>query len=184
MAKAALNLMITKEQSNKDYDSGRWKSLHAIREVGQYSVMAGLAVHCGAKVLLDVGCGEGNLLKYLPCGREHTTAYRGIDISSSAVERAKFVHGHLRDYASFEEADFWKWTSPPRKFDAVFFSGSLQYLGDRDTAVERVADWLAPNGTVIIALYREYPGLPKWKQIEQFTLANMDTFWTVSAFRK
>lgn len=169
--------MLTKTQSNKDYDSGRWSSLRASREVGQYAVMAGLARYCNAENLLEIGCGAANLLEYIPA----FSTYHGIDISSSAVSRAKEQHQSSK--ATFEEADFWSW-KPSRKFDAIFFSGSLYYLGGNEKAVNHAADWLTDNGVVIVSLYREYLGLPKWKQVEVFTLSNMDTFWTVSAFRK
>lgn len=78
----------------------------------------------GSKVL-DVGCGFGNLLEYLP----RNISYVGIDINEDYIKYAKKAYG-LR--GKFIRADVTKLNLKQEKFDVVFISSLFHHLSDSE----------------------------------------------------
>lgn len=61
--------------------------MQSIEELGRYSIIVGYAQYLNAKSVLDVGCGDGNLIRLLPL----MESYVGIDMSRIALAKAQEV---------------------------------------------------------------------------------------------
>jgi len=71
--------------------------------------------------MLDVGCGDGAVVPYLP----HSCSYIGIDLSREMIQLAERRHpAHKFAVGNFPEDV----TSLEREFYAVLFNGSLQFF--------------------------------------------------------
>jgi 2-polyprenyl-6-hydroxyphenyl methylase/3-demethylubiquinone-9 3-methyltransferase len=114
----------------RDYpDSAGQAALHlAICELYQR--------YSGDGTVLDIGCGNGNLYRYLT---EHagmdTSCYTGIDVAEEAVRQAA---------AQFPEAGFgqrdYGTESVGSRFDCVIFNESLQCFEDPIAILEKCMD--------------------------------------------
>jgi trans-aconitate methyltransferase len=80
---------------------------------------------------VDIGCGEGSNLLYLQ-GRFPKAKLFGLDISSTAIERAK----HRID-ASFTVLDIEK-DPPSQKFDMIICSDVLEHVTDDVAAIKNI----------------------------------------------
>jgi 2-polyprenyl-3-methyl-5-hydroxy-6-metoxy-1,4-benzoquinol methylase len=95
--------------------------------------------------ILDVGCGEGTLLDFLP-GRLKSH-YRGIDISKEAIAKAK----KSRPKGAFEAVIAHQYI-PPQKFDVILFSEVLYYV-DHEALLKQYESYLTPDGIIISSLF-------------------------------
>ncbi len=93
----------------------KWESLHDKR----LKMVAEKLLQSGAKSVLDLGCGEGRLLRLL-LPQKQLSRLAGMDVSYSELLKA-------RERLHFEEL------SPPQKERITLFQGSLTY---RDTRFE------------------------------------------------
>lgn len=111
--------------------------------------------------LLDVGCGPGDLLAYLPDEVE----YHGYDAEPAYVERARQRFGsrgtfHCRRVSATEGDEL-------GRFDRVVASGILHHLDDADAdrLFRDAARWLAPGGRLVSvdgAFVAGQPWLARW----------------------
>lgn len=96
--------------------------------------------------MLDVGCGEGMLwpaLQRAGCGR-----YLGIDISETAIERARRRWGPPAEFRAVHGDAF----HPEERFDAVVFNETLYYFDDPAAALARYEPSLAPGGKFVVSM--------------------------------
>lgn len=96
---------------------------------------------------VDLGCGTGRLTQELhrALGAEQTI---GVDSSPAMLDRARaFEEPGLR----FELADIREW-SPAALFDVVFSNAVLQWVDDHPTVLARLAQLLAPGGTLAVQM--------------------------------
>ncbi|MEI7489097.1 MAG: class I SAM-dependent methyltransferase [Chryseobacterium sp.] len=73
--------------------------------------------------ILDVGCGTGEILKYLP----KDVFYKGYDISSSYIDSARQNFGNRGDFAIGNAANI---VEPEESFDLVMVNGALHHMDD------------------------------------------------------
>lgn len=96
------------------------------------------------KRVLDIGCGQGDLLAALrPC------AGLGVDLSPAMIDRARRRHPYL----SFAVADADE--LPPREesFDFILLSNTIGYLQDIQTVFHRLHDCCSPETRIVITHY-------------------------------
>ncbi|MDD5749682.1 MAG: methyltransferase domain-containing protein [Patescibacteria group bacterium] len=94
--------------------------------------------------LLDLGCGNGRLLKTLS-ELDFSFDYLGIDFSQGLIEQAKKDWpGYKFTIEDIEKMDF-----PVASFDAIFMIASFHHIYDRKNRLEllkKINSWLKPGG--------------------------------------
>jgi 2-polyprenyl-3-methyl-5-hydroxy-6-metoxy-1,4-benzoquinol methylase len=126
------------------YATDGWSSLRSIHEAPRYGVVAGYAHHLGAASVLDIGCGEGLLLGYLPAG----IRYCGVDFSETAVATARAAFGGDRAIFDVVDAETYK---PREKYDLIVLNEVLYSLVHPGRVIARCVEHLATGGHVIVS---------------------------------
>ncbi len=97
------------------------------------------------KTILDVGCGEGSLLRALMTLHPNATGV-GIDVSDKAITLAKTV---VPD-ATFNVCDIAR-EALDQTFDLVVSADVLEHMENDSAAIKNLAAMTAPGGHLIIA---------------------------------
>lgn len=95
--------------------------------------------------VLDLGCGAGQLARYL--ATTGAAEVVGVDVSERmlALARAGWAHPRVTyRREAIEEVAF-----PPARFDLIVSSLVLHYVDDYSELVLRIAGWLAPGGVLV-----------------------------------
>ncbi|MER6046043.1 class I SAM-dependent methyltransferase [Streptomyces sp. NPDC001793] len=109
------------------------------------------AVPSGCGNALDVGCGDGLLVRKLAERAEHVT---GMDKSPEMIARARELAPDHQDLA-FVEGDFLAADLPAAGYDFVCSVTAIHHM-DFAAALIRMRDLLRPGGTlVVVGLARE-----------------------------
>ena len=99
---------------------------------------------------LDVGCGEGQNSLWLA---EHGWSVLGVDISPTAIERARAAQPEAG--ADFVVADAREW-EPGRQFDLVISTYALPSQGKgRDIVLDLIATSVTPGGSAYVVEFDE-----------------------------
>jgi 2-polyprenyl-3-methyl-5-hydroxy-6-metoxy-1,4-benzoquinol methylase len=129
------------------YAAGKWDFLTELSELSRFSILAGYICHLKpGGAVLDMGCGQGALLRRLP--GDSYSRYVGIDLSASAIsvarrqqdERSTFLAADCENYA------------PEERFDVIVFNEVLCCLRDPLQTVERYVRSLNPGGLLLVSL--------------------------------
>src|SRR5437870_2924110 len=101
-----------------------------------YDLLALVQRRPGMRVI-DLGCGSGELTAHL---HEHLRAARtiGLDNSPKMLEKAA---QQARDGLEFRAGDIGAF-EPAETFDLVFSNAALQWVGDPEKILARIAGWL------------------------------------------
>jgi SAM-dependent methyltransferase len=145
--------------------------------------LVGSLVPAGSKVL-DVGCGNGDLLASL----QAETAV-GIDVSRLAIEQARQRHPEL----DLRELDVERDPLPAGPFDVIVLSDTIGMLDDIQVALERLHPLLAPEGRLIVTYYNFLwePALKlaellgqktKWPDQNWLSMADIDNLLYLTGF--
>jgi len=125
--------------------------------------------------VLDLGCGSGNTSNEL--ADSAYTSYLGVDISDVALARArrrteqsgrtsknKFVQGELLSYI------------PPQRFDVILFRESMYHvpLGKVKAVLDHYANYLTPEGVIIVRMSKTENSKPKWRPTAMFRVIEME----------
>nr|WP_240343841.1 class I SAM-dependent methyltransferase [Paenibacillus sp. SYP-B3998] len=154
-------------------------------EVPRYSVVTGyLQSYRSNAAILDLGCGQGMLLKYM----QYYERYLGVDFSEEALKLARSL---TTERCTFIHSDIEVFT-PDDRYDLIIFNECLYYFDHPLDLMERYKAFLRPDGAFIISLHvreaseiirqnliqsREYAIL---SDVQLTTDANS---WTVSLIR-
>jgi len=129
------------------YAAGRWDFLAQLPELARFSILAGYICHLKpGTAVLDIGCGQGVLLRRLPSSCY--SRYVGIDVSESAIAVAQIQE---IERSTFLAADCETY-SPSEQFDVIVFNEVLCCLRDPLRTVERYARSLNPGGLLLVSM--------------------------------
>ncbi|HEX9890066.1 MAG TPA: methyltransferase domain-containing protein [Nitriliruptorales bacterium] len=108
-----------------------------------------------AEVVVDLGCGPGNVTPWL-AGRWPDAEVIGVDDSAEMLARARRDHPGLETTWVQHEAATWE---PDRPVDVIFSNALLHWLDEHERLVPRLLDLLVPGrGTLAFQVpdnYRE-----------------------------
>lgn len=131
-----------------EYQRGAWDYLAGLPELARFSVLAG---YCHALAdrpdILEIGCGEGLLAERLCPSR--VAAYTGVDISETAIERARAKGIANTNFAVSDALTF----SPTGSYDPILFTECLEYFEDPAALVQRFERSLARGGSFIVSMF-------------------------------
>jgi SAM-dependent methyltransferase len=134
------------------YAAGRWDFLAGLDQLARYSVIAGYIHYLkpGAAVL-DVGCGEGLLLRsYRPYGY---VRYLGVDIAANAIARLGAAEDARTRFVCADAESF----QPDERFDVIVFNESLYYFRDPLATFARYLQFLHNDGIIIVSTFLGSP---------------------------
>jgi 2-polyprenyl-3-methyl-5-hydroxy-6-metoxy-1,4-benzoquinol methylase len=115
-----------------------------------YSRLVLQAIPSGCRNALDVGCGDGRLVRRV--AEQTGTNVVGIDADARMVETARGATSDSR--VEFVEADFMSFNRD-LKFDFVCALASIHHL-PFEQALSKMAGLLRPHGVLaVLGLYRE-----------------------------
>lgn len=139
---------VARDAWEQQYRGGNWSILAQLDELARYMVLVGYLQYLKPNAaVLDVGCGEGLLLRYYrPYGYAR---YVGVDISETALAKAR--HGE-NETTTFVCADAETY-EPTERFDAVVLNGILCYFYDPIGTAERYAHAIKPDGLLLVCAY-------------------------------
>jgi ubiquinone/menaquinone biosynthesis C-methylase UbiE len=109
--------------------------------------------------VLEVGCGQGSTLNYLP---KFGAFVHGIDASETSLAQARAGARELShlDQIELSVGDAEHLNFPNESFDAVVSIGVLHHTQDTLGGIREIYRVLKPGGFAVVMLYRS--GNPKW----------------------
>jgi len=131
--------------------------------------------------VLEVGCGEGFLLKYLA---EQRPLWRlaGCDLNAGAIAYAR---RQCPTWIALDEADIYRLPMPPAAFDLVLCSEVLEHLADVPAALAELKR--VSRGQVLITVPHE----PFFRVLARLAVGlrlgpdpEHRQFWTAGGFRR
>jgi len=134
-AKAGREAIYSKDGQDFAHRSGAYGYQDSVAFVPKMAAIAGYVKHFELASVLDIGCGTGNLLRFL----DKSIRYVGVDISPCAISEAKRQFPG-RDTV-FLVADFTRWDCADDTFDGVIWAGIDQAWGRKGRGDDRL-DWL------------------------------------------
>ena len=133
---------------DKEYADGSWDYLADLSELGRFSVLAGYCQSLADRPnILEIGCGEG-LLAQRVC-QTRLAAYTGVDISETAISRAREKATAKTTFIAADAAGF----EPADEYDLILFTECLEYFGDPLTLVQRYEGSLKRDGHFLVSMF-------------------------------
>ncbi len=116
-----------------------------------------LCAHVVGDRVLDIGCSQG--IAPIILGREGRTVV-GIDIEGAVIEAAEAALGNesqlVQDRVTFKVADAFAVEFDTGSFDTVILGELLEHLATPQRLLERVAEWLRPEGQIVVSVPHGY----------------------------
>lgn len=109
----------------------RWPSLFPIKE---------------HSLILDIGCGQGNLGLYLK--NKYQAHVTGVEI----IEDNYLIAKKVLDNAILGDVEKLDLDEYNQKFDYIIFSDSLEHLADHVSALKHIKRTLKPDGKLLISI--------------------------------
>ena len=129
------------------YAAGRWDFLGETSELARFSILAGYIGHLKrGGAVLDVGCGQGFLLRRLP--DSYYSRYVGIDLSDSAIAVARQQQNPGNTFLTADCEHY----SPVERFDVIVFNEVVICLHDPLRTVERYVSFLNSGGLLLVSV--------------------------------
>jgi SAM-dependent methyltransferase len=143
-----------------EYRSGAWNHFRELPELARQSVVVGAVTALFPNPsILDLGCGSGRLAQLF--APHPFRRYVGVDLSTEGLRLARGL-GLAR--CEFTEGDFETWR-PDEKFDVIMFSECIGYARDPGALTAAFAEFLAPDGAVVISHFRYGHWPAHWRRV-------------------
>lgn len=110
--------------------------------------------YCPLDAVLVLGCGAGNLERGLN-RQNFAKSYRGVDVASGAIERAREEARQIGGTNSviYDVADINTIELPPESYDAVFCPMSAHHFSNLEHVFAEVRKTLKPGGLFVLDEY-------------------------------
>lgn len=177
---------ISREAWERQYRSGSWTLLRRLDELAHYMVLVGYLQYLKPNAaVLDVGCGEGLLLRhYRPHGYGR---YVGIDFSKTALAKIQDAEDKKTTFICADAETY----EPTERFDAIVLNGILCYFYDPIGTVERYERALNPGGLLLVCAYmpskRDVASLRalsmRYPVLDETIIKNGNKTWVCSALQ-
>lgn len=145
------------EQFDREFWEERWRSgAHGSMAVsGPHPALRTVADELEPGTALDAGCGSGAEASWLAAAGWRVTA---VDIAESALQQARERTVGLpgTERLDWVAADLTTWT-PAAAYDLVTTHYAHPAMPQLDF-YDRIADWVAPGGTLLIVGHRHHEG--------------------------
>jgi len=106
------------------------------------------------KLILECGCGTGQLSHFLQCNNNHVL---GIDMSLSSLGLAlEHKRRNQLERASFAQMNIFNLAIKDESFDVVISHGVLHHTYDARKAFKEIARKVKPGGIIMVGLYNYY----------------------------
>lgn len=120
--------------------------------------------------LLDVGCGDGELLRfvhaYIPTWKKY-----GVDITPKTISLANQDSPNM----NFQVGNIYELLLPEQQFDVVFCGETLEHLDNPEEAIKELFRVCKPGGYVIISTPNEHANYSD-EHIHEFTVGECIAF--------
>lgn len=178
-----------KQLLDAEYAHGKWDYLRSIGELPRLGIVSSLcSVFARGGSILEIGCGDGMLLEQL--NRRCYSYFRGVDISSVAISRAR----RLQDGQSAFVCAGAEGYVPERSFDLVIFNEVMEYFTDPLAVAIRYETFVAERGHFIVSMFAGIDTARTrhiWRRLESryVPIAHVrvstqrDYLWNIKAFR-
>lgn len=130
-----------------DYELGRLGRFH--RDLADKTLGIALAVDPTARRILDIGCGNGYLLRRAAALLPDATELVGIDPATTMIEAAQAAAHDER--LLFRNGAAEKLAFPDRCFDLVLATTSFDHWADQRAGLSEAARVLTPGGYFVLA---------------------------------
>jgi 2-polyprenyl-3-methyl-5-hydroxy-6-metoxy-1,4-benzoquinol methylase len=94
---------------------------------------------------LELGCGDGEMTKYLLDDFEHVTA---LDAAKAYCEIVSDLESDSLKVVNSTVEEF----IPDQEFDTIILAHLLEHVEEPVSLLTEVSDWLSPNGRIIISV--------------------------------
>ena len=110
-----------------------------------YSEIVSRVMELQGRKILDLGCGNGNVIRMLQKNRE--AEYSGVDISEAMIREAQKRVGKG---VELKAADAAALPYSNDIFDIIICNASFHHYTDPDAALEEIKRVLKPGGTLVL----------------------------------
>ncbi len=146
LGNAEKNMLGIPKNDGKKYNYAFIKNLEDMKESSQFKV-ANLVEN--GSIVLDLGCGNGLIGKYLH-DKKDCTVY-GADLSTKLVNYVK-KQGGFEDVVQLDFETVTKLPFNYHFFDYIILADVLEHLKNPENLLKVVKQYLRPNGKIIISL--------------------------------
>lgn len=150
------------EHWDAQFKAGKWNFM--LERQPNQEVIAGLCEKYAKSTpieILDVGCGNGGLLKLLE-NKKFKYVYCGLDFSQAAIDQAKTFFPN----SVFICADIEYPPQPGKKFDIIVLSEILYYV-DTEKVIAEYVGLLKEDGVFVISMYNSWRTWLLWFKIKK-----------------
>lgn len=138
----------SREMWESQYKNGDWARLNDLCEQAHNAVVLSYITHLRPEsAILEVGCGEGSLLRRLK--QVGYRNYTGIDISDLAIGGCRQFSDEKTVFLPCDAESY----VPDAVFDIVVLNECIYYFAQPVITLQRYAEYLTPGGLFVISLF-------------------------------